>query len=140
MTSPSAGLALWPGASLEVHALLSEAPAPGEFGRPKRELFQRCPGCVALLRDVGIESFADYLKFATTTVIPTYYVFVIYRLYIFQYKHFSTHCTTRPQNHPTSKSGDSGWVVKWPFVVDDSRDNSPWKVRTRKGIPEPAAD
>lgn len=35
------GLALWPGASLEVHALLSEAPAPGEFGRPKRELFHR---------------------------------------------------------------------------------------------------
>jgi len=24
-----------------VHALLSEAPAPGEFGRPKRELFHR---------------------------------------------------------------------------------------------------
>ena len=75
------GLALWPGASLEVHALLSEAPAPGEFGRPKRELFHRCPGCVALLRDVGIESFADYLKFATSTVIPTYYyVFIIYRI------------------------------------------------------------
>ena len=36
------GLSVWPGVEgLELHALLSEAPAAGDFGRPKRELFHR---------------------------------------------------------------------------------------------------
>ena len=36
------GLSLWPGVQgLELHALLSEAPSAGDFGRPKRELFHR---------------------------------------------------------------------------------------------------
>ena len=42
----ASGLALWSGENgLEAHALLSEAPVPGEFGRPKRELFHRHGHC-----------------------------------------------------------------------------------------------
>ena len=61
---------MWPGVQgLELHALLSEAPTAGDFGRPKRELFHR----PKWWRDSGenLRSFQDCevdLGFASASV------------------------------------------------------------------------